>query len=92
MDNAFHPKSAPTVIVLFTLVITLALSSDLYAQQTSLPAAWSATKLAVENKVRALVANGTTLFAGTNAGVWNTTDNGATWRASSFGLPGEPMR
>jgi uncharacterized protein (TIGR03437 family) len=92
LDNAFRPKPAPLVIVLLTLVITLVLSSNLYAQQTPLPGEWLPTTLAVENKVRALVASGTTLFAGTNAGVWSTTDNGTTWTQINSGLTTQDVR
>ncbi len=92
MDNVFCPKPAPTAVFLLTLVLAFILNSNAYAQQTPLPGEWSPTKLAAEHKVRALVVVGTTLFAGTNSGMWSTTDNGTTWTQINSGLTTTDVR
>ncbi len=85
MHKVSRPSITPTAVLLLAL-ICLSIPITTYAQQTPLPGQWLTTTLAVENKVRALLVSGTTIFAGTNAGVWSTTDNGTTWTQVNTGL------
>ena len=82
------PKGTVRAVLFLTLVTCLLLSSPIttYAQQTPLPGQWLPTRLSTEVKVRVLLVNGTTVFAGTNTGVWSTTDNGTTWVQVNSGL------
>ena len=88
MHNVSSPSTAKRAVFLLSLVTYLWLGhpANTYAQTTPLPGQWLTTTLAVENKVRALLVSGTTIFAGTNAGVWSTTDNGTTWTQVNTGL------
>ena len=88
MYKVSGPKTAQAAVYLLTLVTYLLLSSpiNIYAQQTPLPGQWLSTTLSGEAKVRALLVNGTTLYAGTNSGVWTTVDNGTTWAQANSGL------
>lgn len=81
------PATAKLAVFLLTLVTYLLFSSPInsYAQ-TPLPGQWLPTTLSTDAKVRALLVNGTTVFAGTNSGVWSTSDNGTTWAQVNTGL------
>ncbi|MBL8207926.1 MAG: hypothetical protein JNM09_27075 [Blastocatellia bacterium] len=94
MYKVFCPSTAKHAVFLFSFVTYLLLSSSLniYAQQTPLPGQWQATTLTTDAKVRALVVNGTTLFAGANSGVWSTADNGTTWTQVNSGLSTTDVR
>ena len=87
MHKVFSPSITPTAILLLALIcLLLSIPSATYAQQTPLPGQWLSTTLSGEAKVRALLVNGTTLYAGTNSGVWTTVDNGTTWAQANSGL------
>ena len=92
LDNILGPRPVQAAVILFTFVLAFILSTNTYAQQTPLPGQWLPTTLAVEHKVRALALSGTTLFAGTNSGVWSTTDNGTTWTQVNSGLTTTDVR
>ncbi|MBS1806764.1 MAG: hypothetical protein JST84_01065 [Acidobacteria bacterium] len=69
------------------------------AQSTPLPGQWTTTSLAATAiaasttaKVRALVVSGTSIYAGTNSGIWRTTDNGTTWTQVNTGLATTDVR
>ncbi len=85
MYQVFQPRS---LVLPFFLLIFLFLSCNLtttYAQ-TLLPGQWTTTTLGTDVKVRALLVSGTKLYAGTNSGVWQTTDSGVTWTQTNTGL------
>lgn len=87
MYKVSRPSIAPTTVRLLALIcLLLSIPLTTYAQQTPLPGQWLPTTLASANKVRALLVSGTTIFAGTNAGVWSTTDDGTTWTQVNTGL------
>lgn len=66
---------------LFVVFCLFAITNPLRAQwiQTNGPSGVSSTNC--------LAVSGTNLFAGTNKGVFLTTDNGTTWSAVNTGLP-----
>jgi uncharacterized protein (TIGR03437 family) len=87
LHKVSRPSIIPTTVLLLALIcLFLSIPITTYAQQTPLPGQWLTTTLASTNKVRALLVSGTTVFAGTNAGVWSTTDNGTTWTQVNTGL------
>ncbi len=87
MYKVIRPQTAVHAVLFLTLVTCLLLSNPLHTHaQTLLPGQWSATTLSAETKVRVLLVSGTTIFAGTNSGVWSTTDNGTTWTQVNTGL------
>ncbi len=87
MYKVFCPRTAQAAAFLFALVTALLLNPiNGYAQQTLLPGQWLPTTLSTTAKVRALLVSGTTVFAGTNSGVWSSADNGTTWAQVNSGL------
>jgi uncharacterized protein (TIGR03437 family) len=84
------PSTARTAVFCFALCLFL--SSTIQAQTTPLPGQWSPTTLTTDAKVRALVVSGTTIFAGTNSGVWSSSDNGTTWAQVNSGLTTQDVR
>ncbi|HEX4948853.1 MAG TPA: hypothetical protein VFZ34_19405 [Blastocatellia bacterium] len=94
MHQVVRPKPVK-IAGFFFAFLSLLLSSNFintYAQQTALPGVWLPTTLTVDAKVRALVTNGTTLFAGANSGVWSSSDNGTTWTQVNTGLSTTDVR
>lgn len=94
MYNASYPRQ---LVCLLSLIFSLFVSG--YAQDAPLPGQWTATSLAsaattasTTAKVRALLVNGTTVLAGTNSGIWRTTDNGTTWTQANTGLTTTDVR
>ena len=53
---------------------------------------WVATAGPTGGGIFCFVVSGTSLFAGTNGGVYRATDNGASWTAVNSGLPREGVR
>lgn len=101
MYKAFCPKPLvrPLVWPLVWLILFTVLCTPLVAQDTLLPGQWKNTALvsaaataSTTAKVRALLVNGTTVVAGTNSGIWNTTDNGTTWTQGNTGLTTTDVR
>jgi uncharacterized protein (TIGR03437 family) len=87
LHKVSRPSITPKVCFLLALIcLFLNVSITTYAQQTPLPGQWLATTLSTNAKVRTLLVSGTTVFAGTNSGVWSTTDNGTTWTQVNTGL------
>ncbi len=71
-----------TILFSYALIFGL-----LFFTATESPAQWAQINSGLTNtNVRALAVKGTTLFAGTSAGVFVSTDNGSNWTASNTGL------
>lgn len=88
MHRVLRPKNA--VLLVIACLFASWCTSNSYAQQT--PGQWTTTTLSSDAKVRAIVVNGTTVFAGASNGIWSTTDNGTTWTAVNTGLTTTDVR
>jgi photosystem II stability/assembly factor-like uncharacterized protein len=69
----------------------LAIASLFLLGVRSSQAQWTADTLINEGRVYSFAVNGANLFAGTDSGVFLSTDNGASWTAVSNGLVSAPV-
>jgi ligand-binding sensor domain-containing protein len=81
-------KGGKEVDVMRTLILLCVVPAFLFSNRNIAQAQWVQTNTGLTDlTVYSFAANGTNLFAGSNNGVFLSTDNGTSWTAVNTGLP-----